>query len=95
MPSDDFTVVFRLRTRASDFLNLVAMPFASPVPVEYLDTLPDSSEFRQRTISNGPVPDRPLHSKSRDCPRAESGLGLPDRPDPPGICRRHPCAPWR
>jgi len=51
---DDFTVVFRLRTRASDFLNLVAMPFASPVPVEYLDTLPDSPEFRQRTISNGP-----------------------------------------
>ena len=52
--ADDFTVVFRLRTRASDFLNLVAMPFASPVPVEYLDTLPDSPEFRQRTISNGP-----------------------------------------
>ena len=51
---DDFTVVFRLRTRASDFLNLVAMPFASPVPVEYLDTLPDSPDFRQRTISNGP-----------------------------------------
>jgi ABC-type transport system substrate-binding protein len=51
---DDFTVAFRLRTRASDFLNLVAMPFASPVPVEYLDTLPDSPEFRQHTISNGP-----------------------------------------
>jgi peptide/nickel transport system substrate-binding protein len=51
---DDFTVVFRLCTRASDFLNLLALPFASPVPVEYLDTLPDSPEFRHRTISNGP-----------------------------------------
>jgi len=52
--ADDFTVVFRLRTPASDFLNLLAMPFASPVPVEYLDYLPDSPEFRQHTISNGP-----------------------------------------
>ena len=30
------------------------MPFASPVPVEYLDYLPDGPEFRQHTLSNGP-----------------------------------------
>ncbi|MEI6667757.1 MAG: ABC transporter substrate-binding protein [Acidobacteriota bacterium] len=52
--TDDFTVVFRLCAPASDFLNLLALNFASPVPVEYLDVLPDSPEFRQHTISNGP-----------------------------------------
>ena len=77
--ADDFTVVFRLRTRASDFLNLVAMPFASPVPVEYLDTLPDSPEFRQRTFERA-IPNRALCPESGDRPRAESGLGF--RTDP-------------
>jgi ABC-type transport system substrate-binding protein len=52
--SDDYTLVFRLCEPASDFLNLLAMIFASPVPVEYLDWLPDSPEFRQHTISSGP-----------------------------------------
>jgi peptide/nickel transport system substrate-binding protein len=51
---DDSTVVFRLQAPAADFLNLVAMPFASPIPAEYLDHLPDSPEFRQHTLSNGP-----------------------------------------
>ena len=51
---DDFTVVFRLLTPALDFLNIVTLPYASPVPAEYLDYLPDSPEFRQRTLSNGP-----------------------------------------
>jgi ABC-type transport system substrate-binding protein len=51
---DDSTVLFRLRTQAPDFLNLVAMSFASPVPAEYLDYLPDSPEFRQHTLSCGP-----------------------------------------
>jgi peptide/nickel transport system substrate-binding protein len=52
--ADEHTVVFRLEQPASDFLNILAMPFASPVPAEYLDYLPDSPEFRQHTISNGP-----------------------------------------
>jgi peptide/nickel transport system substrate-binding protein len=52
--TDDFTVVFNLVQPASDFLNILGMIFASPVPVEYLEYLPDSPEFRQRTISNGP-----------------------------------------
>ena len=51
---DDFTVVFRLLTPAADFLNLLALPYASPVPAEYLDYLPDSPEFREHTLSNGP-----------------------------------------
>jgi peptide/nickel transport system substrate-binding protein len=51
---DDYTVVFRLMAPATDFPNLMAMPFASPVPSEYLDYLPDSPEFRQHTIANGP-----------------------------------------
>jgi ABC-type transport system substrate-binding protein len=52
--ADDYTVIFHLRAPATDFLNLAAMPFASPVPVEYLDYLPDSPEFRQHTLSSGP-----------------------------------------
>jgi ABC-type transport system substrate-binding protein len=52
--ADDFTVIFHLRSPAPDFLNLVAMPFASPVPVEYLYYLPDSPEFRRHTLSSGP-----------------------------------------
>jgi len=51
---DEFTVVFRLNQPTPDFLNLLAMPFASPVPAEYLNYLPDGPEFRQHTISNGP-----------------------------------------
>src|SRR5262245_1166478 len=52
--TDDFTVVFRLPQPAPDFLNLLAMLFPSPAPTEYLQYLPDSPEFRQHTISNGP-----------------------------------------
>src|SRR5687767_439150 len=47
---DDFTAVIRLVQPASDFLNILAMTFASPVPVEYLNYLPDSPEFRHNTI---------------------------------------------
>jgi peptide/nickel transport system substrate-binding protein len=51
---DDATVVFLLQQPASDFLNLLADTYATPAPVEYLNYLPDSPEFRQHTISNGP-----------------------------------------
>ena len=50
----DFTAVFHLVQPASDFLNILGMIFASPVPIEYLEYLPDSPDFRQHTISNGP-----------------------------------------
>jgi peptide/nickel transport system substrate-binding protein len=51
---DDSTLVFRLIAPVPDFLNLLAMTFTSAVPEEYLDYLPDSPQFRQHTLSNGP-----------------------------------------
>ena len=51
---DDSTVVFSLLTPAADFAYLVALPYASAVPAEYLQYLPDSPEFRQHMLSNGP-----------------------------------------
>lgn len=51
---DEATVVFRLVAPAPDFLQLLAVTFASPVPEEYLRYLPDSPEFRQNTLSIGP-----------------------------------------
>jgi len=51
---NDSTVVFSLLAPASDFLNILALPFASPMPVEYLDYVPDGPEARTHTISDGP-----------------------------------------
>ncbi|HJP74026.1 MAG TPA: ABC transporter substrate-binding protein [Pseudonocardiaceae bacterium] len=51
---DPTTVQFTLVQPASDFLNILAMNFSSPAPVEYLNYLPDDSNFRQNTISDGP-----------------------------------------
>jgi ABC-type transport system substrate-binding protein len=48
------TVVFTLTRPATDFLNILAMPFASPAPTEYLSQVPDSASFRAHTISDGP-----------------------------------------
>ncbi len=52
--SDDSTVVFKLKQPAVDFLNIVALPFASPAPEEYLKYVPDGTDFRQHVIANGP-----------------------------------------
>lgn len=51
---DDSTVQFTLTKPAGDFVNILAMGFASPAPVEYLNYLPDAPDFRQNTISDGP-----------------------------------------
>ena len=51
---DRLTLVFRLAKPSPDFLNILALPFASPRPVEYMRYVPDSAKFRQHTISNGP-----------------------------------------
>ena len=65
--TDTNTVVFTLTQPASDFLNILAMPFASPAPREYLDYLPDDATFRQHTLSDGPyqiteyVPNQSIH----------------------------------
>src|SRR6185437_8060604 len=48
------TVVFHLIQPASDFINILAMPFASPAPQEYLKYVPDDANFRKHTISDGP-----------------------------------------
>jgi ABC-type transport system substrate-binding protein len=52
--TDARTVVFTLTQPANDFLNILAMPFASPAPREYLSYVPDDATFRQHTISDGP-----------------------------------------
>jgi peptide/nickel transport system substrate-binding protein len=45
---------FHLSVRASDFLYMLAMPFASARPVEYDQYLPNSLPLDQHTISDGP-----------------------------------------
>lgn len=37
-----------------DFLNMLALPFVTPAPVEYLEFVPGSAELQQSLISNGP-----------------------------------------
>ncbi|TDD68134.1 ABC transporter substrate-binding protein [Actinomadura darangshiensis] len=51
---DDRTLVFKLKSPASDFLNLLSLPFTAAAPREYDRYVPDSAEFRQHTISDGP-----------------------------------------
>ncbi|MEU6038443.1 ABC transporter substrate-binding protein [Actinomadura sp. NPDC047616] len=51
---DDDTLVFELLRPAADFLNILALTFASPAPVEYDAHVPDSDEFRRDVRSNGP-----------------------------------------
>jgi ABC-type transport system substrate-binding protein len=51
---DDLTLVFRLVRPAPDFPNILTLGFCSARPVEYMKYVPDSAEFRQNTISDGP-----------------------------------------
>jgi len=48
------TIQFTLSAPASDFLNMMAMPFTSARPVEYDSYVPNSLELDQHTISDGP-----------------------------------------
>jgi peptide/nickel transport system substrate-binding protein len=48
------TVAFHLIQAASDFNDIMSLPFSSPAPVEYLGDVPDSAAFRAHTISDGP-----------------------------------------
>jgi peptide/nickel transport system substrate-binding protein len=52
--SGDKTLVIHLLQPATDLTNILAMPFASAAPVEYLNHVPDSADFRRHTISDGP-----------------------------------------
>ena len=47
-------IQFTLTKPANDFLNILAMPFASARPASYDKYLPDSAQFRQHTLSDGP-----------------------------------------
>ena len=48
------TLRFRLVKPASDFLNLLALPFASARPAEYDRYLPNSAQLDRHLISDGP-----------------------------------------
>jgi peptide/nickel transport system substrate-binding protein len=48
------TLQIRLVEPASDFSNIMAMPFASARPAEYDAYVPDSAAFRQHMLSDGP-----------------------------------------
>ena len=47
-------ISFTLTEPANDFLNILAMPFASARPVEYDSYVPDSAQMRAHVISDGP-----------------------------------------
>lgn len=47
-------ITINLVQPAGDFPNILALPFSSPAPIEFLDTLPDSPQFRQKFVSSGP-----------------------------------------
>jgi ABC-type transport system substrate-binding protein len=51
---NDLTLVFHLTSPAPDFPNILAMGFSSARPVEYMKYIPDSAQFRQHTLSDGP-----------------------------------------
>jgi peptide/nickel transport system substrate-binding protein len=70
---DDLTVEFKLHRPASDFLNILALPFSSPMPVESLKYTPDSPDFRKNFISSGPYKiERYLANQSITLVRNES-----------------------
>jgi ABC-type transport system substrate-binding protein len=52
--ADGNNVTIKLVQAAGDFTNILALPFSSPAPVESLDYLPDSPEFRQNFVASGP-----------------------------------------
>jgi len=51
---NDSTLQFTLTSPASDFLYMLAMPFASARPVEYDSYVPNSLQLDQHTLSDGP-----------------------------------------
>ncbi len=51
---DDQTIVFHLTEPAGDFVYMLSLPNTAPTPVELLDYLPDSPEYRANFIASGP-----------------------------------------
>jgi len=52
--SEGNSITINLVQPAGDFVNIVAMPFASPMPVEMNNYIPDDPTFRTHFISDGP-----------------------------------------
>jgi peptide/nickel transport system substrate-binding protein len=52
----DKKLVVTLKQKAGDFLNMMAIPFSTPVPVEVLNYITDSSEYRKHlgAFASGP-----------------------------------------
>lgn len=51
---DDKTVIFRLVEPSADFTSMLSLTVADPAPIEVLDYLPDSPEYRANFIASGP-----------------------------------------
>jgi peptide/nickel transport system substrate-binding protein len=51
---DDSTLVIKLDSPTSDFIYVLSLPNASPVPVEALDYEPNSPDYIKNYISSGP-----------------------------------------
>ena len=51
---DAKSIIFTLDQPAPDFLNIIALPFASAAPVEYNAYVPDSTTFQKNMLSDGP-----------------------------------------
>lgn len=51
---DERTITFTLTTPASDFPYMLSLDAADPAPIEVLDFLPDSLEYRRNFVSSGP-----------------------------------------
>jgi peptide/nickel transport system substrate-binding protein len=61
---DDETLVFELIRPALDFVDLLALPCATPAPREYDDVVPDSPEFRRGIRSTGPYRPEPAGGRT-------------------------------
>ena len=63
---DDQTIVIKLKERAGDFVYMLSLQNAAPAPIEALEYLPDSPEYRANFVGLGPyvigeyVPDTTL-----------------------------------
>jgi peptide/nickel transport system substrate-binding protein len=61
---DDQTLVIKLKSPAADFIHLLTLPTVSPRPVEAEQYVPDSPDYRQHIVNDGPyqvqsyVPDK-------------------------------------
>ena len=50
--------MIHLTEKAGDFIFMLSMPTSAPAPVEVLDYLPDSPEYRSNFIASGPYTDK-------------------------------------